>query len=174
MSPVQRPPCPEFLYVFQHYDPRPDHSRPPQHYPCKPPNIFVFGLAPFCLGEVLAIRTKPCQCYRMPFAGSYRINIPYRFTVMSCARMVGFMHPYGFWVMVDSNIHAYPCCHLYACAGTAATCEIINYQFAIYHFLYRACYSVAPAGGGSFPSLFYVVKYFHLSTRICLIFFFLF
>ena len=133
MPAVQRPPGLKFLHVLQHDHPGPYFSRPPQGYPCKSPDIFILWLPSLGLAEMLAVWRKPRQCYRMPLTGFYRVNIPDALTIMLCVRMVRFVHPDSFRVMVNGDVHAYPGCQFYASAGSAATGEIINYQLSIDH-----------------------------------------
>ena len=57
----------------------------------KPSDIPVHQSSALGLGEVLAIRTEPCQPYFPPPAYLPRINVPDRCLQMLCIRVVGLM-----------------------------------------------------------------------------------
>ena len=62
----------------------------------------------------------------MSIAGFYGIHLPYILAVMFRVRMVGFMHPNSFRIMVDCYVNAISRCQLNTCRCTAATGKIVH------------------------------------------------
>ena len=126
---AHRPPGRELLHIFQDDHPRAHRARPAQHDPRKAADVAVHKGTALCLGEVLAIGAEPGQAHRAAGAYFLRVYVPDGRLQVQGVRVVGLVHQDGRRVVVDGDRHRAARGKLNACAGPAATGEVVYNDF---------------------------------------------
>ena len=132
---AHRAPGLELLHILQHDDPGPHQRRPAEGYPGEAPDLPVDQRRPLGLGEVLAVRGKPCSGYRTAPTDLPWVDVPDTRLVVLGVGVVGLVHQDRSRVMVDGSRHRNAQAYLDPRGCPAASGEVVHEDLPVHVLL---------------------------------------